>query len=228
MIIDCLMNLPLLEWASDESGEERYRAMARSHAEKAMLYLVREDSSTFHTFYMDAETGSPIGGKTHQGYADDSCWARGQAWGIYGFALAYARTLDARFLETAVRLADYYLERLPDDGVCYWDLVFTSGTQERDSSAAAIACCGLLELAAHLAPEAPRKTRYERAARQTLKSLASPAYFADEDHPAEGLLLHAVYNKNRGAGVDECCIWGDYFYVEALVRASGPWRPYWL
>lgn len=227
MIIDCLMNLPLLYWASAETGDGRYAEIAHRHAKQSAKYLVREDGTSYHTFYMDPVTGEPRYGNTHQGYADDSCWARGQAWGIYGFMLSYAYTRDETFVRAAKRLADYFLTRLPEDGIVYWDLVFTDGhDQERDSSAAAIAVCGLLELAERLPLLDPDRTRYGAAAVRMLTALVE-RYTTAGIPDADGLLLHGVYNKPRGWGIDESTVWGDYYYLEALVRLRGDWRSYW-
>lgn len=227
MIIDCLMNLPLLYWAAEATGDTRYAEMAAKHAEQSAAYLVRPDRTTYHTYYMDVDTGEPKYGNTHQGYADDSCWARGQAWGIYGFALSYAYTGSEAFLKTACDVADYFLSMLPEDGVVYWDLTFTEGReQERDSSAAAIACCGLLELANRLPSYDPAASAYRAAALRMLHSLGE-RYTTREMPHADGILMHAVYNKPRGWGVDESTIWGDYFYLEALARVLRDGRTYW-
>jgi rhamnogalacturonyl hydrolase YesR len=226
MIIDCNLNLPLLYWASDYSGDHAFRAAADRHIEAAARHIVRADGSTFHTFYFDPASGAPRHGKTHQGFADDSCWARGQAWGIAGFPLVYRHNGDTRLLALAKVLANYYLNRLPEDGICYWDLVFTSGAEERDSSAAAIAACGLLELATALPLLDPLRADYQRAALRTVSQL-SEHYLSDDDVPGGGLLLHAVYHKPQRIGIDESCIWGDYFYLESLVRLSRSWQSYW-
>jgi unsaturated chondroitin disaccharide hydrolase len=224
IIIDCAMNLPLLFWAADETGNPYYREAALNHLTKANQTLIREDASTFHTYYFDVERGAPLRGQTAQGYSDSSCWARGQAWGILGLALSYRYLGDASVLEKARRLAHYFLNRLPEDLVCYWDLDFTSGPEERDSSGAAIAACGLLELAKHLPAADPLRLVYENAGTAIAASLAR-RYAATG--ASNGLLLHGVYNKPEGAGVDECTAWGDYFYLELLTRVARPWRPYW-
>jgi unsaturated chondroitin disaccharide hydrolase len=226
MIIDCCMNLPLLYWASEMTGVENYKTAASNHALRSAHYLVRPDSSTYHTFYMDTETGSPKFGKTSQGFSDSSCWARGQAWGVYGFSLSYLYTRNATFLTYAKRLADYFLERLPEDAVSYWDLVFTSGKEERDASAAAIIACGLLELIKHLPPDDSDRARYANAAHAMIGSL-SQNYTSKGTPSSNAVLLHSVYAKSNGLGVDECCIWGDYFYFEALVRVTRDWQPFW-
>jgi unsaturated chondroitin disaccharide hydrolase len=226
MIIDCNLNLPLLYWASDHTGDAAFRAAADRHIEAAARHIVRADGSTFHTFFFDPASGAPLHGKTHQGHADDSCWARGQAWGISGFPLVYRHNGDARLVDLAKVLANYYLNRLPADGICYWDLVFTAGTEPRDSSAAAIAACGLLELARQLPLGDPLRAQYERAAAGMVRTLATD-YADTSGAPGAGLLKHGVYHKPNGVGVDEACIWGDYFYLEALVRLTRTWRPYW-
>lgn len=227
MIIDCLMNLPLLYFASQMTGDDKYRIAATRHAKQTQKYIIRENATTYHTYFFDRETGEALRGETAQGFSDDSCWARGQAWGIYGFTLSYLYTGDRSFLDSAEQVADYFLERLPQDSVVYWDLVFEDGSnQERDSSAAAIAACGLLELAKHLPLSHPKRENYEQQAVIIMESL-SKSYTSKEVPHANGLLLHGVYDKNSNKGVDESTIWGDYFYVEGLVRLSQSWYMYW-
>lgn len=225
MIIDCLMNLSLLYNISEITGEKKYKEAAEHHAKQAQKYLVREDYSTYHTYYMNVDTGEPIKGVTAQGYSDHSAWARGQAWGVYGFALSYAHTGDKTFLETASRIADYYLERLPEDFVPYWDLYFQEGDEYRDSSSAGILACGLLELSKHLPVLDPRKKEYEETAVQIVKSLFEN--YTTEKDLSNGIIKHGVYAIPFHVGVDECCIWGDYFYVEALMRLRNVWNMYW-
>lgn len=226
MIVDCCMNLPLLYWANEISGETKYYHAAADHVKQAAAYLIRTDGSSYHTFYMDVETGKPLYGKTAQGYSDDSCWSRGQAWAIYGFPLSYIFTKDDTLLELGQKVSNYFLNRLPDDCVPYWDLMFTDGGEERDSSAAAIAVCGMLELSKHLPLSNRYKRIYENASLHILKSLTE-GYTAKSDPYSNGILLHAVYGKPLGNGIDECCIWGDYFYFEALVRVYKNWDSYW-
>lgn len=230
-IIDCLLNLPLLYWASQVTGDETYRKIALTHTETCLRYSFREDGSTYHTYYLDPETGAGLRGVTCQGYSDDSAWARGQAWGIYGMALSYRYTRDPRCLDTFRRVLSYYLKRLPADLVPYWDLIFTDGSGEpRDSSSAAIAACGLLEMA----PQLPGQegAAYVTLARRMLASLAS-SYAAAPESDSNGLLLHGTYSRKSPyntcipEGVDECVIWGDYFYMEALTRLTTQWSPYW-
>ncbi|HZG87989.1 glycoside hydrolase family 88 protein [Paenibacillus sp.] len=226
MIIDCLMNLPLLYWASEVTGDGGYKDAAYQHALNAYKYIVREDGTTFHTYFFDVFTGEPLKGKTVQGYSDDSCWARGQAWGIYGFALSYVYTKDVRFLEMSKILANYFLNRSPEDLVVYWDLEFTDGSDEpKDSSSSAIAVCGLLELVKHLSDE-EEKQYFFNAAMQITKSMYEH-YSSRHEETSNALLLHGVYFKMYNHGVDEANLWGDYFYLEALTRITKDWNLYW-
>lgn len=226
MIIDCNLNLPLLYWASAQTGEPHFADAANRHLAQARKLLVRPDGSTFHTFYIDTQTGAPRFGSTHQGYSDDSCWARGQAWGIYGFALGWRLTGDASLAELSAKLANYFLNRLPGDGICCWDLIFTDDNRTpRDSSAAAIAACGLLELANAMPLSHEAREGYASWAWHIVRTLGEH-YLAPLDG-SNAVLLHAVYHMPNKAGVDEACIWGDYFFLEALMRLRHIWTPYW-
>jgi unsaturated chondroitin disaccharide hydrolase len=226
LIIDCYMNLPLLFWASEVTGKKCYYDAAYKHAHTAMNVVIRQDASTYHTFYFDPETGEPTKGVTAQGYSDDSCWARGQAWSIYGLPLSYVYTKDEGFLEMSHKVIQYFLNRLPDDYVPYGDLIFTKGDICRDSSAASIAICGLMEIDKWLAADHPMKEIYQNAAKHMLKSLIEK-YTTIDNPESNGLLLHAAYSIPDNSGVDECNIWGDYFYMEALVRMLKDWKLYW-
>jgi len=226
-IIDSLMNMPLLTWAGEQTGDARFADAVRRHTTQLRTHILREDDTTFHTFYWDAETGEPLRGATEQGAFDDSCWARGQAWGIYGFALNHRATGDEALLDASRRCAEYFLAHLPADRVPFWDMVYTDGADApRDSSSAAIAVCGLFELA-ELETDAARAARWREAAQGMLASLIenyTPADPADSD----AVLLHSVYDFPKGIGVDQGTLWGDYFYLEALTRAARPgWRPAW-
>ncbi|ACM40011.1 glucoronyl hydrolase [Agrobacterium vitis] len=230
-IIDCLLNLPLLYWATGETGDEKYREIALSHARTTLAHSVREDCSTYHTFYMDPTTGAPVRGVTKQGYSDDSFWARGQAWGIAGMALSYRYERIAEYRDAFERLLGFYLQRLPDDLVPVWDLIFSAEDGEpRDSSSASIVACGLLEMA-DLVEDADA-ARYRDLARRMMKSLADH-YAVKDPALSNGLVLHGTYSKKtphntcRGEGVDECVSWGDYYYMEALTRLSRNWSSYW-
>jgi len=223
-IIDSLMNMPLLRWATLETGDARYTGAAQRHTVQLRDHIVRPDGSTFHTYYWDAVTGAPVRGATEQGESDVSCWARGQAWGIFGFALAYRETGDRSFLDASLRCADYYLDHLPQDGVPFWDLSLAD--VERDSSAAAIAACGLDELVRVL-PEGPDRERYTHEAQRAVDAMVAD-YTPRHASGSNALLLHGVYDNPKGIGVDEASLWGDYYFLEALTRRTLPrWISYW-
>ena len=151
LIIDCMLNIPLLYWKSRVTGDERYEKAAREHFITSCNNVVRDDASAYHTFYFDPETGEPVKGVTRQGYSDDSAWARGQAWGIYGIALNYRNSGIEEAFDLFKGMTNYFLNRLPQDNVCYWDLIFGDGSgQSRDSSAAAVAVCGMQEMCKYL------------------------------------------------------------------------------
>ncbi len=226
LIIDCLMNIPLLYWAAEVTKEDHYYQKAYHHMRTTVKNIFREDSSAYHTFYFDPETGAPVKGVTHQGHSDDSAWARGQAWGMYGVLLSYVYTKEKDLIDLYKKVTHYFLNHLPEDHVSYWDLDFMSGDEPRDSSAAAIAVCSLLEIDKWLDETDPFKKIYQNAAKEILKSLIE-RYSTKEDPNSNGLLLHAVYAKPENLGVDECNIWGDYFYMEALVRLLKDWDLYW-
>lgn len=225
LIIDCYMNLPLLFWASEVTGNDEYKEKALAHALTAEKVVLRENHSTYHTYYFDPESGEPTQGVTAQGHADDSCWSRGQAWAIYGFALCYKYTKNQSFIESFKKVTDYFLANLPSDKVAYWDLCFTDGEEERDSSAAAIAVCGILEMVKHM-QDTLEKEKYTNEAHEILKSLIEN-YTTFDDPKANGLLFHSVYSKPHNNGIDEMTIWGDYYFLEALARAKLDWNPYW-
>lgn len=231
LIIDCLLNLPLLYWATEVTGNDEYRQKAIAHTKTSLANLVREDNSTYHTFFFDRETGAPIKGVTHQGYRDGSAWARGQAWGVYGLALSYRYTKDESCIPLFKRVTDFFIKHLPKDDVPYWDFEFTSGDEPRDSSASAIAACGMLEMAKYLNEE-DAKYYTEQAKRLTQALIKECA--VDDLKVSNGLLLHGVYAKNsphnpisKDNGVDECNTWGDYFYFELLTRQNADWELYW-
>ena len=233
-IIDCLLNLPLLYWAYEETGQTRYREIADRHLRTAMTWVIREDGSTWHTVFMDPVTGAFDHGATCQGYRDGSAWARGQAWGIYGTAMAYRYTRRKEYLTAFSRVTDYFLDHLPADLCPYWDLTFSDAdgdSEPRDSSSAAIAACGLLEMSRHL--EAGQADVYTAMAAKLVKALIG-GYQSRFPEESDGQLLHGTYSKKSPyntctqEGVDECVIWGDYFFMEALQRLLRPdWPIYW-
>lgn len=231
LIIDCLVNLPLLYWASEETGDDKYRVIAEKHIHTAVANVIREDYSTWHTFFFDPETGDPHHGATCQGYRDGSAWARGQAWGVYGLATAYRYTKRESYIELFKKVTEYFMDHLPEDLCPFWDLEFTDGDdQPRDSSSACIAACGMLEMAKYLPKE--EADYYISLASKLIKAIYDK-YAVRDLTESNGLVLHATYSNHspyntcNHYGVDECNIWGDYFYMEALTRMSKEWRQYW-
>lgn len=233
-IIDCLLNIPLLFWASEVTGDEKYKLVAKKHIHTTMKYIMREDNSCFHTIFMNPDTGEFSHGATCQGYRDNSAWARGQTWGIYGSAIAYKNTGEKSYIDYFRRASDYYLKHLPSDLCPYWDLMFGDGDEDeqpRDSSSAAIAACGFLEMSKYLNDDEAKY--YRETAARILKSLYDN-YQVKDFKKSNGQLLHGVYAKKtpyntcKNNGVDECVIWGDYFYMEALNRLlNEDWNMYW-
>lgn len=219
IIIDTMLNLPLLYW----TGDPNKIRIAKNHAETAANYLVRKDYSSYHTYLMNPETGEAICGKTHQGYADESTWARGQAWTVYGFALSYSYTKEEHFLTVAREAAEVFIRNLPEDAVPYWDFTFTDKSPDlRDTSAGTIFVCGLLELCNFVDQE--QQERYHKIVDAVMRSLYETYVFRSEN--TNGLLGEGVYHRSHGA--NECVIWGDYFYMEALVRIlNDGWERYW-
>lgn len=227
LIIDCFMNIPLLYWATDITGDTKYAKAADKHFETAANYVIRDDASAFHTFYFDATTGAPLRGVTRQGYSDDSAWARGQAWGIYGIPLNYRENHNLQSVQLFKGMTNYFLNRLPEDDVCYWDLIFSDGSkQPRDSSAAAIAVCGMLEMEKYLPELDSEKETYRLASHRILRSLMEN-YQGKQVEPGNPILYHGVYSWHDNRGVDEGNIWGDFYYMEALMRFYKDWNLYW-
>ncbi|WP_282123132.1 glycoside hydrolase family 88 protein [Algibacter mikhailovii] len=215
-IIDNMMNLELLFWAAKNGGDKRLYDIALSHANVTMNYIVRNDDALYHLGEFNDKTGEFIKGHTHQGYADESMWARGQTWGIYGFALAYRETGKHEFIETSMRLADHFLKRMPEDGIPFWDFDDPEiPNAPKDASAAAIAACGMLELA-DLIKDKELKEKYVDAAYDFVKILSSDEYFSGDVNQA--LLLHSTGHYPMNSEIDVPIIYADYYYMEALLR----------
>lgn len=225
-IIDCNLNVPLLFYASEISGDKKYSEIATKHLNTAAKNVVRKDGSTFHTFYYNLD-GTPNKGKTAQGKSDDSTWARGQSWGVYGFALAYKYLKDKKFIDLYKTVTEVFISKLPEDNMCYWDMDYKKeDNEERDTSAAAIAICGILEMNKYIKDDEDQKI-FMNAAMTMLKELILN-YNTSDISETTALLKEAVYSKPDNLGVNEACIWGDYFYMEALVRMLKPdWEIYW-
>lgn len=220
-IVDCMLNISLLFWASETTGDPRYKHIAMRHADKTLQYGIREDGSANHIVSYDPETGDFIEAFGGQGYAPQSSWSRGTAWALHGFANTYRYTGELRYLHAAKRLAHFFIAALPDDLVPYWDFRLDSCEGEaRDSSAAAIAASGLLEIAA--AVPTAEKQLYAGAAERILQSL-SENYATWGQQDQEAILIGGTGNRPNNDFVDGSLIYGDYYYVEAIAKLNG-WK----
>ena len=220
MIIDCMMNLPLLYWAGEETKDNIYCEVAHHHAVSTLRYLVRQDGSTYHTFFLDPQSGQPVGGKTCQGYADESLWARGQAWAIYGFALTAQWLDNADFLVAAQKIADRFLIESPVDSTPLWDMRLSADAPRYlDSSAGAIAACGLLRLA-----QLTGNDNYHREAKTLIRTLSFECLETGPNR--QGLLKYGAQHVPEGIANDYL-IYGDYFFLEALLMLTGQAPDFW-
>lgn len=218
MIIDCMMNLSLLFWASEETGDPRYREIAARHAETSLKYLLRPDGSCAHIASFDPQTGEFLRTLGGQGYGEGSSWSRGQGWAVYGFALAFRHTGRQEFLDAAKRSAHYCIAALSRTGwVSLRDFRAPTEPVKYDSGAGAVIACGLLELAEHL-PELEQPL-YRAAAVDILR--ACEERFADYDPNTDGVLGGGatMYHDERLANA--AIIYNDYFYTEAVLRLLG-------
>jgi unsaturated chondroitin disaccharide hydrolase len=216
-IIDNMMNLEMLYWAAKNGGDKRLYDIATRHAETTMKHGFREDGGCYHVAVYDTIDGHFTRGVTHQGYADSSLWARGQAWAIYGYTMVYRETGDKKFLRFAEKVTDLYLSRLPENEyVPYWDFDAPGIPDEpRDASAAAIVASALLELSG-LEDNPLKSKEYLTAATRTLVELSSEKYQSRDTKPS--FLRHSVGHYPAGSEIDYSIIYADYYYMEALTR----------
>ncbi len=218
LFIDIMMNVGIIFWAARETDDPTLRTIALEHCRTTAKFLVRPDGSTAHEGIFDLDSGAFLHEGTHQGYSPGSAWSRGLSWAIYGFASACRLSGEQEFLRTALHCADYYLRAAGPSLVPLWDFTLPETAPRLwDSSAAAIAACGFLDLA-ELAPD--HSERFQTAASTILQTLCSKVFLARSQPKWEGILLHGVYHYHKNLGVDESVAWGDHFFVEALVKAS--------
>lgn len=231
VIIDNMMNLELLFFASRVTGDAQYKNIAVQHATTVLKNQLRPDYSCYHVVCYDAGTGAVLARETAQGYSDNSTWARGQAWGIYGFTMTYRETREKRFLTAAQKMADFYLNQktLPSDKVAYWDFNANevgyqpsvkshapeAAAKYRDASAAAITASALLELSTFLGSKGEK---YKQAAINILHALSSPVYLAPEGQNGDFILKHSVGSIPHSSEIDVPLVYADYYYLEALSR----------
>ena len=231
VIIDNMMNLELLFFASKATGDDRYKNIAVLHADNVLKNQVRPDFSCYHVVCYDPENGKVLSRETAQGYANNSTWSRGQAWGIYGFTMTYRETKEKRFLTAAQKMADFYLDNkeLPSDKVPYWDFnandngfqpsvksgALKTPVKYRDASAAAVTASALIELSTFLGEKGEK---YKEAGVDILHSLSGPSYKATTGKNGNFILKHSVGSIPHGVEIDVPLVYADYYYLEALNR----------
>jgi unsaturated chondroitin disaccharide hydrolase len=217
VIMDTMMNLDLLAFATQQTGDPKYLNIAIEHAKTTQKNFLRPDGSTPHVFDFNATTGAPIGPNTVQGYSPTSAWSRGQAWAIYGFTTMYRRTGDPQFLATARKLADYALSKLTPDNVPVWDYLAPQAPNDvKDASAGAIMACGLMDLA-----KASKRSSYHDSALRILTAL-SDTCLTTKSTRAEAILARSTRNRPAEDGIEVSVPYGDYYLIEALLRVLKP------
>lgn len=219
-IIDCMLNLPLLYWACEATEDPRYRHIAMRHADTTMKYFIREDGSVIHIVEFDPETGAYVDNFGGQGYQKGSAWARGQSWGLYGFTASYKHTKKQEYLDTARKIADFFLANIPEDGLIPEDFRQPAEPWVQDDIAACAASCGLLELAG-LVPEDEGK-RYLNASLKMLKAIDEKS--ADWNPDTDGITMRgstAYHVRDRIHGWNKNYVYADYFFIEAILKLRG-------
>lgn len=217
VIIDNMMNLEMLFWASNVSGDGSFRDIAITHANTTLEQHFREDATSYHVISYKQDDGSIESKGTFQGYSDDSAWARGQAWGLYGYTMSYRFTKDEAYLKHAERIAAFIMSNKPaaDDFIPYWDYNAPNiPDAPRDASAAAVTASALLELQGYVADG----TAYFEYAENILKQLSSPAYLAEKGGNKGFILLHSVGHLPANSEIDTPLNYADYYYLESLLR----------
>lgn len=219
VIIDNMMNLELLFWATRTTGDSSYYKIAVTHANTTMKNHFRPDCSSYHVVNYNVKTGAVQQRRTDQGYADESAWARGQAWGLYGYTLMYRETKDPKYLDQANHIARFILDHpnLPADKIPYWDFNAPNIPNAlRDASAAAVMASAFLELSKYNGK--PAKQEYFKTAEKMIQTLSSPKYKAAPGTNGGFILMHGVGHMPKKSEVDVPLTYGDYYYIEALKR----------
>lgn len=215
-IIDCMMNLPLLYWAAEQTKDPRFVQIAKAHADTAQKAFIREDGSAAHIVRFHPVTGEKIDTLGGQGIGVGSSWTRGQAWALYGFALSYRHSGEASYLETAKRVAQYFASHLPESGLVPVDFAQEADLDWEDDTAAAIAACGMLELELHVKPE--ERAFFHEMAGKLLTVLAEKR--CDWSADTDNILTHCsacYHEENHNYPI----IYGDYFFTEAILKLCG-------
>lgn len=215
-IIDCMFNIPLLYWASEESKDPRFKQIAMLHADTVMNTFVRSDGSVKHIVEFDPETGEMIKEYGGQGYAEGSSWTRGQTWGLYGFVISYIHTGKIEYLDTAKKIAHYFIANIPDDGLIPVDFRQPNQPYYYDDTAAAIASSGLLEIARQVGEL--EKDMYIKPAVKMLKALVDNHCCWDKENDCILTKCTAAYHSTEH---EISIIYGDYFFIEAILKVEG-------
>src|SRR5690606_944013 len=219
VIIDNIMNLELLLWASDYSGDEKFKQIALSHADKTIQHHFRPDYSSYHVVSYDTISGIPHLKQTHQGFSDESSWSRGQAWGLYGYTYLYRETKDQRYLQQAKNIANYLVNHphMPKDYIPYWDYNIPDiPNTYRDVSASTLMASALIELSEFVDKSLAQK--YMQVVETQIRTLSTPAYTAKLGENGCFILKHSVGSYPAKSEVDVPLTYADYYYLEALSR----------
>jgi len=226
-MMDTLMNIPLFFWAYEMTGDKKYLDAANSQVDITQNYLIREDGSSYHHYQFEVGTHKPLHGVTFQGNRDESTWSRGHSWGVLGFPIAYDYTKREDLIPLHRDLVYFMLNHLPEDLMPYWDYDFMEGEEPRDSSAAAIAVCGMLDAADYLPDSAPEKSIYRNAAARMLEQIIDTCT-GDIGEDYDGVMYKVTGAKKMNIGIEGCAPYGDMFYFEALLRYAKPdWKHLW-
>jgi len=225
VIIDNMMNLELLFWATKQTGDSVYYKAAISHADKTLANHFRPDGSSYHVLAYDPKNGKVITKRTHQGFSNESSWARGQAWGLYGYTMAYRETGLKRYLDQARKIADFVIRHpnLPADKIPYWDFNAPGIPKTyRDASAAAIMASALTELADYA--DSSDQENYLSTAEQMIIRLSTKDYRSKLNTNGNFLLMHGVGHFSANSEVDVPLSYADYYYLEAMIRLHNRYR----
>ena len=226
VIIDNMMNLELLFWATQATGDSTFYDIAVKHADTTLKNHFRADNSLYHGLNYNPETGEIKHYQGGQGFSEKSAWARGQAWGLYGYTLMYRFTKERKYLEQAIKIAEFTLNHpnMPKDLIPYWDYDAPAGEKTpRDASAAAVTASAFLELSTFV----PDGKKYSDYAETILKNLSGPKYLAAKGSNQGYVLMHSTGSLPHGSEIDVPLNYADYYYMEALMRQIKQWDPYW-
>ena len=221
-MMDTLFNIPLFYWSYEKTGDKKFLDAANSQIDITANYLIRKDGSSYHHYQFDVETHKPLYGVTLQGNRDESTWSRGHSWGVAGLPIAYSYTKDESLLNLHRDITYYMLNHLPTDNIPYWDYDFTDGDEPRDTSAGLIGACGML-MASQTMPYSDEEKRIFKTASAKIIEAVIDKYTGDIGTDYDGL-IHGVtpFRKSHGFTTGECAAYGDYFYLEALLRYTKP------